>query len=368
MVSKYDAHCYCEKMNLSSIEKVKDSQRRRRLGNEGRVGRYAKGQAIDKVLKFGKRNWRILTLTLLLPPVLSIPLGFMTSGSARWLLMGVFGSMGIWLDVILIILWGGVANQIMGIQGESSTANILRNFQSKEWFLINGVKTSQYEDIDHVLIGPAGIFVFETKWSHEAWPMQENGKTFMKNRLLKAVAQASRNKASIEYWFGRDLKGASVRAVCVLWSPSEIDGIVDSFQSEAVVVVRGTALKSWLATLNERIIAPDQIARLLEVFDHQVKARDGIDYATVATPRQRVRKFARKSILEPIFGFTLAAYSFVLATKSQLLWVDIVEPLIALAIGIVVWRTGRWRGAVVGWLIATLISLIFLVVIALTSL
>jgi hypothetical protein len=52
-----------------------------------------------------------------------------------------------------------------GAEGERATARTLRPLTKSGWVLINDVQRDR-GNIDHVLVGPAGVFVLETKNLH----------------------------------------------------------------------------------------------------------------------------------------------------------------------------------------------------------
>ncbi len=53
-----------------------------------------------------------------------------------------------------------------GRQGEKAVIKTLTNSLSDEYYLINGVYLSGGGDVDHIVLGPSGVYVLETKnWS-----------------------------------------------------------------------------------------------------------------------------------------------------------------------------------------------------------
>jgi hypothetical protein len=62
----------------------------------------------------------------------------------------------------------GTASTMMGDTAEQWTAQELRPLSKDGWRLINHFGLTS-DDIDHLLIGPGGVFVLETKWSSTDW-------------------------------------------------------------------------------------------------------------------------------------------------------------------------------------------------------
>lgn len=86
-----------------------------------------------------------------------------------------------------------------GARGEEMSASSLARL-SADWTIFNGLITPQGNDIDHVVVGPLGIFVVETKhWSGEVdlinGEILANGRTLAIHR--SPIAQVRRSMAAI---------------------------------------------------------------------------------------------------------------------------------------------------------------------------
>ena len=80
--------------------------------------------------------------------------------------LGVAGTAGaLWLWIVEAT---GTAPTMMGDLGEQWTAQELRRLRRSGWQVVNHV-TLTAPDIDHVLVGPGGMFAIETKWSATPW-------------------------------------------------------------------------------------------------------------------------------------------------------------------------------------------------------
>jgi len=122
---------------------------------------YARGkiQAADKKLKWwGLRG--VVPLTLAVPVGLAIGLLDSFSGSVAGLILG---TTGIVMVLIGFSYWMGEANTRKGLEGEQSVASEL-SYLNDEFLLLNDVMLHGGRgNIDHILIGPTGVFVLETK-------------------------------------------------------------------------------------------------------------------------------------------------------------------------------------------------------------
>jgi Nuclease-related domain len=123
-----------------------------------------------------------------------LALPFVDSGFVRGLLTGVVftavvGSLAFWVVQVT-----GTASVMMGDLGEQWTASELRRLRRDGWRVVNHVRLSAW-DIDHVLVGPGGVFAVETKWSATAWRFDP-----FEDRILAAVRQARENAKRLGLW------------------------------------------------------------------------------------------------------------------------------------------------------------------------
>ena len=97
---------------------------------------------------------------LAVPVGLAIGLLDSFSGSVAGL---VLGATGVVMVLIGFSYWMGEANTRKGLEGEQSVASEL-SYLNDEFLLLNDVMLHGGRgNIDHILIGPTGVFVFETK-------------------------------------------------------------------------------------------------------------------------------------------------------------------------------------------------------------
>jgi len=87
------------------------------------------------------------------------------------------------------------------------TASELQRLRKHGWLIVNGLAL-EGRDIDHVLVGPGGVVVVESKWSADGWDLS------MPDRALaKAVDQVVDNVRSLRLWTAVKASGAPVRSV-----------------------------------------------------------------------------------------------------------------------------------------------------------
>lgn len=114
---------------------------------------------------FVRRYWWVylgamLTLLLLTAGVsLLMPTGFLKGLVVGGFLVG--GGAALWSLTVQVT---GTAPVMMGDTAEMWTAMELRRLQSRGWRIVNHFVLAK-DDIDHVLVGPGGAYVVETKWA-----------------------------------------------------------------------------------------------------------------------------------------------------------------------------------------------------------
>jgi hypothetical protein len=352
-----------------STRRFETTRHTKQLGSRKRVGRHTRKLALDQVKSFVRPNWKSLLFPLFLPVGGSLLLSLRMKGVVRWIFVGAVGTSGPWLVAILVILWTGVGNTLMGLEGEHFTAEILRKFRPHGWILVNGIKIKRAADIDHVLVGPAGLLVIESKWSHNPWPTSDQDQTFMAGAFKRAVSQALRNRKDVEWRFEKDLEGVTIKAVCVLWSNEYSASDPLWFEHRGVLVVRGPALESWLKNLTGVSLQQPDIERVLKVIEHQALSRDAYDLTQTGPPPRTVQKFILDTVVAPFMAFMFVVYGFVLVALAHNIWLYACALFFFAVIGIAALRISYLRRVAIGWLIgdatsslllsATLIRLLF---------
>ncbi len=158
-----------------------------------------------------------------------------------------------------------------GAEGERATARALRPLAKSGWVLINDVQRDR-GNIDHVLVGPAGVFVLETK--------NLNGLASVADDVLKVryrvaadgyaldrVGTATRGRAASLHV---QLRGAGVRpgwlqAVVVIWA----DFQQRSVESDRTLWIHGKHLRAHVQLLPPRLNS-DEIQAIVTHLRHPV--------------------------------------------------------------------------------------------------
>jgi hypothetical protein len=155
----------------------------------------------------------------------------------------------------LLVLWSGTAPTMMGETAEQWTAQSLRPLLDHDWHLVNHVPLGG-GDIDHLLIGPDGVIVVETKWSRDPWAMTERDATF-----AHALGQVKRQARSIGHLLGTP---GEVRRVIVLWggAKEKVKESTGGRLYEGTTVIAGPQLDAWALRLGRGALQQGEIERL----------------------------------------------------------------------------------------------------------
>lgn len=121
----------------------------------------------------------------------------------------------------------------------------------------NGVGSATTQvDVDHVVVGPHGVLVVETKYSSEALDL---GADPIPKQLRDAVTRARNNAGRINALLQRDAPGVPVRPVVVYWGRLVKPPSVPLRQIDEVGVVSGSDAANWLPLLSSEHDVPREL-------------------------------------------------------------------------------------------------------------
>lgn len=149
-----------------------------------------------------------------------------------------------------------------GALGEITVGRILANL-GPEWLVLHAVPVGTgSSDIDHILIGPAGVFTINTK-NHSGQPVWVAGRTLMvagrKTRhLYNAAHEAARASKLLTAAVGFPVQ---VNGVVVIVEPKSL---TVRARPEQVHVVTDARLLRWLHGFNP-VLTQEEVARLSAV-------------------------------------------------------------------------------------------------------
>lgn len=221
-----------------------------------------------------RRIWRRNLLRKAGPPLLAVTLILIALEVGRpnyhdWVLGLITGAVvALWADVSDAPPWY-IEKWRRGAQGERRTARALRPLAKDGW-LIRHDLSSDYGNRDHVLVGPPGVVLLDSKWfdgelnvvgdrlhAHRPADPRADWDVDLGPRMRGAAVKLNAELASAG-------AGAWVRAVVVVWGrfPQRV------VEGDRVVFVHGTQLVHWLRSLPDalpdarRVRVADELARM----------------------------------------------------------------------------------------------------------
>lgn len=295
-----------------------------------RAGRRVHDEARRKQYAFARKHWRWLSLaalTCLAPNLISI---FVGTTFLKGVLLGVTATAAVCATASWVVLLTGTAPILMGANAERWTAEELESLKEHGYRVIHhaGLRRG---DIDHVLIGPGGVLVFETKWRSGSWSHASDSQA---RRQVETDARLMRLTV-------RRFGIHTVTPVVVVWGPAAeglphpMPGVL--LHPDTTVVLPGPAVRRWALSRSEGILTSEQIDALYQ------------DLAALAGRRDEHEGVAPRSIAQigqEVIRPVVAAY-VALCTSFAVKWLpgvgDFVVVAIALIGGFVLRRRPGWR-------------------------
>ncbi|MGY1714072.1 NERD domain-containing protein [Geodermatophilus sp. SYSU D01106] len=236
-----------------------------------RAGRYAE-QRYRRLR--GRWRRRVLgPLLLIVSPFLALgaALTSLTEGRLHW-----FGGVVLGLGLALfVIAWKSPPQHIekwgVGAEGGRRTARALRSLLRSGWHVVHDLAWPGAGNVDHVVVGPGGVFVFDSKaWSgvvsvddagatitprdNPDAARTERGQRGRQARAGTAVARALASRSSVTV--------PQPEPVVVVWAsfPQRVAS------AGGVTYVEGDHLADWLLSRPKRLHR-DQVAQLAAAAD-----------------------------------------------------------------------------------------------------
>jgi len=304
----------------------------------------------------------------ILPLVFAIFAELTLSGAVRWLVVGAAIISGPWLVALTALLLSGAAPQMMGVQAEEWTAQELRAMRRKGWHAVSGLKPKPNFDIDHIAIGPPGLFVVEVKWSGDSWPTAKSGSAYMRQQLSRSISQVKWNLRDVQQILGESAEGIPTSAVCVLWSGDTTWSEAEITEVDGVSIVPGPLFRAWLRSKDGNPARKEQVDQVWR------KLADFIDQAEVNSVhegpvnRPTISRLVIEWTLLVVSGFFVALSTPIALMKLTSSWVaDFVGIVIVLLAGLVARRAKRCRLFGIGLICGVAVSVTTLLIVVLRA-
>lgn len=221
-----------------------------------RAGRYSRGLYRKAQAAFLRRNWWRLVLVVLLPTVF-MSTGALSLSSPFW--QGAMSTAGLAAGLsvagFLLLVHTGSGPQIAGDWAEQWSSEELRPLQDHGYRLANHVIVRGRGDADHILVGPGGVYLFETKWSATAWHPKHP-------RLVDAASRVKRQAGDLSRQVHQP-----VTPVLVLWGRAgeALDSPMSGRDRDGVKVFQGAGVQRWLLGRPRGVLSDAVVSDVFQV-------------------------------------------------------------------------------------------------------
>jgi hypothetical protein len=293
---------------------VDSKSNRRRLASDERSGRYARRGYRNAYRNYLRLHWQWLLIGALVFLGITAVVALVVRGQLlRGIVIGfgVAGTIGALSHFVVIS--SGAAPLMMGELAEQWTAQELRHLIESGWRVINHFPLLN-EDVDHLVIGTAGIFVIETKWSGLRWQSSYGDRD-----VDRAVRQAQRaaDKLSSTAMY-RQLTLPPPNAKVVLWGAGAAS-LADRLSRQDVIA--GSELRSRLEAfgLVKAQLSVGQVESAWQALSNEALARDAAELEADPIPAS-IHEMALMAAAILVSGLTAFFGSAGLMTAPIALW------------------------------------------------
>ena len=123
-----------------------------------------------------------------------------------------------------LFVYSGSYSYYLGKLGEEATAEAVcgPSRRRQGWRLVNGLPFDKLGDVDHVLVGPGGVFAIESKYSTSPCQVSDGGVDGIYGR--EPIAQARRGAEKVQKMlrYGPQRFDVTVHPVVVMWGRGRV--------------------------------------------------------------------------------------------------------------------------------------------------
>lgn len=253
------------------------------LSGDARAGWSARLSVRERHRSVGREQWRVLLGLGASLLALAVVASFFATGPVqRGFILGSGLVTAAGAVAALVVLVSGTAPLMMGEVAEQWTAQALRPLERHGWRLVNHFGLG-YGDQDHVLVGPGGVVLVETKWGATPWDLDDRDHFFQ-----AALTQVVRNAKQLELWHDVARHGKpQVTPALVLWGRArrKLSEQPVRRHSSGVVVMSGDQLQSWMLGRGRDALTAEQVEGIWAGVERQVEKRDAHERRIRPMPR-----------------------------------------------------------------------------------
>lgn len=337
--------------------------RRERLpASDRRAGTYPRARARVAHRAYLRERWRfVVTAAAGFFASTALAAAFLPDGLARGIVIGtgIAGTIGVLAQWIVMVT--GTGPLMMGELAEQRTAAELRPLHKAGWKLVNHFALTNREDMDHVLVGPAGLLVVETKWSASPWADDWHA-----DRIRDAAILVARRAELLSRWHPiRRLNLPPAKGVLVLWGAGT--NALEARTIADAAVMPGSQLHSWLEQERPAFLQPSDIDLVCAALVEQVERREVAGNVDVVP--DSFQTIGLRLVAGVLAGLASFAVGTAAVRVTHIVWIWLA---CAVASALVVGPLRRFapvRAAVTGWQTgAVLVAVISALTLALSGL
>ena len=253
---------------MTTADRIKE------LAGDERAGRYARGEVRRSQRAFMRRHWRFLSgVAAAISTGAALAAAIAPNDFERGLLLGSGLTAATAAVMHFVSVLTGSGARSMGEAAEQWTAQELRPLMAHGWRIVNHVSLRGKADIDHVLVGPGGLYVLETKWS--ATPYKLSPPDVM---TLSASRSATDQAAYLTRALPRRADVGDALPLIVLWGTAA-ERVRDetapvSVPSTGVRVIAGLQLREWAMRRGRSALTTEQIEAVWRELDRYARYTD----------------------------------------------------------------------------------------------
>jgi hypothetical protein len=299
----------------------------RALSSDRRAGWVARRSVRERHRHVLRTQWRwLLAFAGTIFALFTVAAVFADGPLQQGLLLGSGGALAACGAVALVVLTSGTAPLMMGELAEQWTAQELRRLRKHGWRLINHFGLG-HGDYDHVLVGPGGVVLVETKWGGSPWDVDARDTSFR-----RGLEQAAANAKQLSLWDGVRKHGRPhVEAVLVVWGPAgrNLRELPARRHESGVVVLSGDQLEDWMLGRGRQQLTAERAAAIWEEIDRHAVRRDEHERVSQPMPTSLGRiALAACTSLAPALACFLLSGEVLESTASLTAWMAVGAALV----------------------------------------
>lgn len=217
------------------------------------VGGFARSLIKERRRAF-RRHWPLFG-------AITAGLCLLSAAGLRWALEEI--AVPAWMlgPVFVVAVMGAVKTQLDGtyhlessVEAEGWTSTDLRKALGPRWYVVDGVSFGAQGDVDHVVVGPSGVFAVETKYTDSTMDSR-TGQRLVTSWIDQSYKNARRVRFLLKHNYGHDLDVSPV----VVVSGTELLAL--SPDVEGTQVVRRRDLRTLTCRWRDRPVSltPEQV-------------------------------------------------------------------------------------------------------------